>query len=490
MSKVLDGTSLSGCHVPYDDLREWLDEVKRLGELRNVDHASCEEDIGEATEILHHSDPSPAALFDHIPGYSKGFRVLTNFFGGKRMNMSLGLPTDLNKQELSDTFYETYKNLKPLPYQTIANGPIFENVQMGDEVNVKQFPAPFWHEQDGGRYIGTGCFVITKDPDTEIVNLGTYRVMVHDDKNVGFYISPGKHGRIHRDKYFERNEAMPVAIVIGGDPLLFLMSCSDVPFNVTEYNVAGALRGKPYPVVQGKLTGLPIPAHAEIVLEGYVHPDKRLHEGPFGEWTGYYGSGDEEEPVMEVQAIYYRNNPIILGCPPSRPPDSIARFRAIMRSAMLKEEMGKAGVPDVTGVWAHEIGGNRMFLAVSIKQRYPGHARQAGHIATFCGAGNYAGKYVVVVDEDIDVSDLEEVIWALVTRSDPSESIDIIDRVWSTRLDPRIHPDKKKVSNFTNSRCIIDACRPWEWRDKFPLVNMLSPEKNKKAKEKFGWLLE
>lgn len=490
MSKVLDGTSSSSSQVQFEDLREWLDEVERLGELRHVLHASWQEDIGGVTEILHHSYPSPAALFDQIQGYPQGFRVLTNFFSGKRMNMTLGLPTELSKQELSDTFYEIYKNLKPLPYEFVSDGPVFDNIQTGDEVSVLQFPTPFWHELDGGRYIGTGCFVITKDPDTGIVNLGTYRVMVHDDKNVGFYISPGKHGRIHRDKYFERKEAMPVAIVIGGDPLLFLMSCTEVPFNITEYDIVGALRGKPYPVVKGKLTGLPIPAHAEIVLEGYVQPDKRIKEGPFGEWTGYYGSGEKEEPVMEVHYIYYRNNPIILGCPPTRPPDNIARFRAILRSAMLKEEMGKAGVPDVTGAWAHEIGTNRMFLAVSIKQRYPGHARQAGHIATFCHIGNYAGKYVVVVDDDIDVSDLEEVMWALVTRSDPAESIDIIDRAWSTRLDPRIHPDKKEANNLTNSRCIIDACRPWEWRDQFPPVNMLSPEKAKKLREKFRWLLE
>jgi 4-hydroxy-3-polyprenylbenzoate decarboxylase len=104
----------------------------------------------------------------------------------------------------------------------VEDGPVLENIKTGDEVNVLSFPAPLWHERDGGRYIGTGSFNITQDPDEGWVNLGTYRVMVHDEKTVGFYISPGKHGRIHRDKYMGRNEPMPAAVALGGDPFLFL----------------------------------------------------------------------------------------------------------------------------------------------------------------------------------------------------------------------------------------------------------------------------
>jgi 4-hydroxy-3-polyprenylbenzoate decarboxylase len=314
--------------------------------------------------------------------------------------------------------------------------------------------------------------------------------MVHDEKTVGFYISPGKHGRVHRDKHMARNQPMPAAVVVGGDPLLYLMACNEVPYGISEYEFAGALREKPYPVVRGKVTGLPIPAHAEIVLEGFVDPKKRRREGPFGEWTGYYASDVRDEPVLEVKAIYHRNDPIILGCPPNRTPDELARYRAVIRSGLLKQELEKSGLSGIKAVWAHEVGSSRMLLNIAIEQRYGGHATQVGHVASQCHVGAYAGRYVIVVDDDIDVSNLDEVIWAMVTRSDPATSIDIIHNAWSTALDPRIHPDEKAKGKLTNSRAIIDATRPFEWRDRFPKVNMPSPETARKAREKFSYLLE
>jgi 4-hydroxy-3-polyprenylbenzoate decarboxylase len=482
-----------GLHVEllYDDLRQWLAEAEKLGEVRVISGASWQEDIGMAAEIALHSDAAPCLVFDEVPGCAKGHRVLTNFFGGKRKNMTLGFPAHLNKLELSEAFLEHYlKDLKRVPVQHVETGPVFENVLMGDDVDVTKFPTPVWHERDGGRYIGTGSFNITEDPEEHWINLGTYRVMIQDKKTVGFYISPGKHGRIHRDKYQARNEPMPTAIVVGGDPLTFLMACSETPYGVSEYELVGGIRNKPVQVVRGKVTGLPIPANAELVLEGFVDPSKRLLEGPFGEWTGYYASDTRPEPVLDIQAIYHRNNPIMLGCPPLRPPDELARYRAVTRSALLRQNMVKAGVPDVRAVWAHEVGTARMLVGVSITQRYPGHATQAGHVACQCHVGAYAGKYVIVVDEDIDVSNLDELIWAMLTRSDPATSIDIVHNAWSTPLDPRISPEEKAKGNFTNSRAIIDACRPFFWRDKFPPVNAPSPAVMKKAREKFGYLLE
>ena len=476
----------------YEDLREWIVEADKLGEVRYVDGLSWEREIGMATELLHHSDPAPAALFDNIPGYPKGFRVLTNFFGGKRQNMTIGFAEGLNRLELSEGFLEVYENEdnQPVPHEIVDDGPIFENVITGDDVDITMFPTPNWHEDDGGRYIGTGGYNVTRDPEEDWINVGTYRVMIHDEKTVGFYISPGKHGRIHRDKYAARGEMMPSAIVLGGDPMTFLMSSSEVPYGLCEFDLMGGLRGKPVECVKGKITGLPFPANAEIVIEGWIDPNEFRLEGPFGEWTGYYASDVREEPVMHVEAIYHRNDPIMLGCPPQRPPDELARYRAVARSALLKRSIKAAGVPDVTAVWAHEVGTARMLVALSIKQRYAGHAAQAGHVACQCHVGAYAGKYVIVVDDDIDVSDLEQVIWAMLTRSDPATSIDIVNNAWSTPLDPRIPPEEKAKKNFTNSRAIIDACRPFHWRDKFPKVNMPSAELAKETRERFSYLLD
>jgi 4-hydroxy-3-polyprenylbenzoate decarboxylase len=474
----------------FDDLRGWLTAVRELGEVREVQGATWQQDIGMATELLHHSDPAPAALFDKIPGYPDGFRVLTNFFGGKRMNMTLGFPEVDNKVELADAFTALYCDADPIPQEVVDNGPIMENVQTGAQVNVLSFPTPLWHERDGGRYIGTGSFNVTRDPDEDWVNLGTYRVMVHDEKSVGFYISPGKHGRIHRDKYMALGEPMPAVIVVGGDPLLFLMACNEVPYGVCEYDLAGALRGKPYPVIKGRITGLPIPAHAEIALEGFVHPTKLRKEGPFGEWTGYYASGSREEPVFDVKAVYHRNDPILLGCPPNRPPDELARYRAVIRSGLLREQLAKSGLSGIKAVWAHEVGSSRMLLAIAIEQRYPGHSIQVGHVASQCHVGAYAGKYVIVVDDDIDITRLDELVWAMLTRSDPATSIDIIHNAWSTHLDPRISPEHKKKGQLTNSRAIIDATRPFAWKDQFPVVNVPSAEVARKTREKFAYLLD
>ena len=136
---------------------------------------------------------------------------------------------------------------------------------------------------------------------------------------------------------------MPVAVVCGGDPMTFLMACSEVPYGVSEYEIVGGIRGKPVEVINGPVTGLPIPADAEIVLEGFVEPGNERIEGPFGEWTGYYASDLRPEPVLDIKAVYHRNDPILLGCVPQRPPDEICRFRAVVRSGLLRESIAEGG---------------------------------------------------------------------------------------------------------------------------------------------------
>ncbi len=477
----------SGYNLAYNDLREWIKAIDAMGQLKHVNGANVENDIGEATDVLHHTAGSPAALFDNIPGYEPGFRVLVNAFQTHgRICYTLGVPHDVPLAEMQDAWRRKRKEMQPIAPVEVTDGPVMENIMRGDDVNLLKFPAPKWHPNDGGRYLGTGSYDVTRDPDDGWINCGTYRVMLHNEKQVGYYISPGKHGRIHRQKYFDRGIEMPVVMVIGGHPLHFLASCTEIPYHLSEFDWVGGVQGEPVKIIKGPITGLPFPADAEIVLEGFASPTERLWEGPFGEWTGYYASDTRPEPVLNVKAVYHRDNPIILGAPPNKPPDEQARYRAFLRSALLRDDIEAAGVPDVQGVWAHEVGGSRLFLAVSIKQRYAGHARQAGHVAAMCHAGAYLGRFVVVVDEDIDPTNLEDVMWALCTRCDPVRDTDIIQRAWSGPLDPAIHPDEKGH----NSRLIFDATRPFEWRDKFPAVSNLTPEQQKIARERWSWLLE
>ncbi len=472
------------------DLRTWLERVDQLGALRRVDGASAEADIGEASDLLQHTEDAPAVLFDNVPGYRSGFRVLVNALGSiDRMSVALGAPTGLTKLELSTVWRDRILKLEPVKSVEVTDGPVMENVQRGDDIDVTIFPAPLWHPGDGGRYLGTGSYDVTRDPDDGWVNVGTYRVMVHDARRLGYYISPGKHGRLHRQKYFDRGEPCPVAMVFGSHPAIFLAASNEVPYGVTEYDWVGGVLGERLEVIRGPVTGLPIPAGAEIVVEGYATDTERLPEGPFGEWTGYYASGERPEPVLHVEAVYYRNDPIILGCPPGRPPDELSRYRAPLRSALLHEELLKAGVPDIAGVWQHEAGGSRMLIVVALTQRYPGHASQVLHVAASCHTGGYAGKYVIVVDDDIDPSNLEEVMWAVCTRSEPAESIDFVRRAWSTPLDPRITPARRAAGDFTNSRALIDATRPFEWRDSFPPVNVPPLAARQSALARWSYLL-
>jgi len=485
------GSNVKG-EIAYNDLREWLVYAERLGEVRHVTGANWQEDIGLAAEAILRAENGPCVVFEEIPGCPKGHRVLLNVFAGKRRNMTMGFPDHLSKSELSEAYRDAYlKEMRIIPHEIVADGPVLENVLEGDAIDVTKFPAPVWHEKDGGRYIGTGTYSITIDPEEKWLNAGAYRAQVHDAKTVGVIMAAGHHGYIHREKYFAKGEAMPVVMVLGGDPLAFFYGGMEAPYGVFELDIIGGLRGRPVKMVRGKVTGLPFPADAEIVLEGYISPDKRHMEGPFGEWTGHYAGGATMAPVLDIKAIYHRNDPILLGVPPmGAGPDEMARYRAVLRSATIKQNMANAGVPDVQQVWCHEVGGARMLHGVSIKQRYPGHAAQAGQIAAQCGASAYASKYVIVTDEDIDVTNLESLLWAMLTRTDPKDSIQFITGSWDSPADPRLSPEKRAVRNMTHSVAIIDACKPWHWRDQFPPSNTPSPEVAKKAREKFGHLLD
>jgi len=472
--------------MEYHDLRTWLKRVEQLGELRVIRGAHWNLEIGVLAEFLMRGRNEPVVLFDAIKDYPAGYRVLVNDVGSrKRLALTLDLPIDLDERGLMDAWRKARKKIQPIPHKIVQDGPVLENILQGEEIDMWKFPTPQWHEEDGGRYIGTGDAIITTDPDNGTLNMGTYRVMVHGRDKVFVYISPGKDGRIHRDKWFARGEPMPVVAVLGSDPLLHMVASWTLPHGQCELDYLGGLRGEPLEVIRGPVTGLPIPAAAEIAIEGYVDPNDRQPEGPFGEWTGYYASGVRDEPVVQVKALYHRNDPIILGSPPVKPPSGKVYTHGILRSAAIQEEMEGAGVHGIRGVWFHEAGAGKMLIAVSIEQRYPGHAKQAGMIASQARSAAYMGRYIVVVDSDIDPMNLEDVIWAMCTRSDPAKDIDIVRRCWSSPLDPMVSPEQRKNRDFSSSRAIIDATRPFEWREEFPKVSESSPELREKVLAKW-----
>ena len=474
--------------APHEDLREWIERTEAMGELMRVEGVDWNLEMGSVAEMIYHAKPDnpPAILFEKIPGFDEGFKVLSGATNSpKRLALTLGLDKPSNPLDVVRAYRKRLETFEEIPPREVNTGPIMENVDRDDAVDLYKFPVPFLHEQDGGRYFGTGDLVIMRDSETDWVNLGTYRVMVHDKNTVGLWMSPGKHGRHIREKYFAQGKPCPVAISVGHDPLLFLSAGNEVDFETSEFAHAGGHRGRPIDVTSSELHGLPIPAHGEIVLEGEILPDEKRPEGPFGEWTGYYASKVREDYVVRVRRVYYRDNPIHTMARPGRPPSDYSLSKCVVKSALIWEDIENAGLRGVQGVWCHEPGGGRLFNVVSIKQDFPGHATQALLLTAGALAANYLGRFVIVVDEDIDPTNIHDVTWAMATRCDPVEDIDIIRKAWSGPLDPL----KKAGDNF-NSRALIDACRPYDWIDEFPDVAEASPEEKARTLEKFGHLLD
>src|SRR5579875_1901670 len=263
---------------PHEDLRDWLAMVDALGDLRVLEGVSLD-DVGRITEMLQHTDGAPAVLFDAFPGYPPGYRILVNAQSERRrLAVTLGLPAEISVWDLMDEWERRMDTVTPLPVSMVpddpARAPVTEVTESGADVNLLRFPVPLWHAGDGGRYIGTGDCVITRDPDSAWVNVGTYRAMVHDARSTGLYISPGKHGRMHRDKAFDLGEPLPAVVLAGMDPLLFVASCLEMPPGVNELEWAGGMRGRPVECFAGRSTGLPIPARAEVALEGILRPGR------------------------------------------------------------------------------------------------------------------------------------------------------------------------------------------------------------------------
>ncbi len=468
-----------------EDLRGWLDRVEQRGELERIKGAQWDTEIGCLTSLNWRRKPSPALLFSDIPGYPSGYRVLTGSTRtASRIALTFGLPEGLSGLPLLEAvrkkFGEWESKLEQFPPRMVSSGPILENVMSGEQVNLLNIPVPKWHEEDGGRYIGTGDAVITRDPETGTVNAGTYRVEVHDRKTTGLYISPGRHGFLHLQKWHAEGKRAPVLVSVGHHPLVFRVSCLEVPVAM-EFNYMGSVRGEPMDLIEEEVTGLPFPADSEIVIAGWCPPDRKSPEGPFGEWHGYYASKERPALIIEVERIYHRNDPILMGSPPGRPPSDTSFFMILMSSAMLMNELTQAGVPDIHGVWFSEVG-QQQFITISIKQRYAGHARQAALLTSQLKRASYMNRYVVVVDEDIDPTNNDDVLWAIASRSNPETGIDIIRRTRSSSVDPTI---RKPAEALFNSRAIIDACKPFEWIDEFPKVIDFKPEIVNRLKEKY-----
>ncbi|MHB8762765.1 MAG: phenylphosphate carboxylase subunit beta [Deferrisomatales bacterium] len=451
------------------DLREFIDQCEKAGDLKRVTaEVDWDLEMSHIAKLVEEKD-GPAVLFENVKGHTSPV-LFGAYSNTRRLARVLGKPANLSMCELS---YEWMKLSvgEVIRSKELTTGPIFENIIDGDDVDVFKVPSPKFYEKDGGRYIGTACFMVVRDPETGEINLGTYRSQVLDAKTVGAQILKGKRGDRILQKYRKAGKKMPICLVVGCDPLLMLAGSAMVE-NADEYDVVGTLRGKPVEVVKGQLTGLPIPADAEWVLEGYVDGDNLKAEGPFGEYTGYYTEEIYKpvlKPAIDVKRIYHRNNPVFLAASVGRPVNDNHMMLAFVRNATLWTELTKMGIPGIQSVYMPPEACGRFWAIVSVKQLYPGHSDQVAAAVIASNTCTYGLKGLIIVDHDINADDLPRVWWALATRYDAERGTQIIHRGRSTPLDPALHANPNK---FITSRIIMDATLPFEWKEKPVQVEM------------------
>ncbi len=449
----------SGGAAPQD-LREWIARAEPLGLLQRIKaEVDWDEEMGAITYLAHQRINAPTLLFERVRGCPPGFQALWNMIGSSpdRFALAIGEPTGLRIMDLIDRCRTAFTRTIPPVVVKGDQAPVNAHHMVGKEVDVTVFPAARHWPKDGGRYIGTADAVITRDPDGGWLNVGTYRMMVHDRNHVGLYLSPGKDARLHIERYWSRGEPCEVVAAWGVDPAMFIAASQTFPKTASELNFVGGMTGHPVELVQGQATSLLYPARAEIVMEGVIALHAQKLEGPFGEFTGYYGRPEDYAFLVEVKAVHHRPDPILThALMADYPANECALLYALARSARIWNDLDKLGVPGIKGVYCHPAAaGGFAMTVIALEQRYAGHAPQVLALAAQCPGGAYFSKWIIAVDHDVDPSDMNQVIWAMSTRCNPVEDIDILRQTWSTWLDPTQNPPEERPYG---SKALINAC--------------------------------
>ncbi|MDD5474205.1 MAG: menaquinone biosynthesis decarboxylase [Candidatus Methanoperedens sp.] len=428
--------------MAYKDLREFIEILEKKKLLKRIKtQVSAELEI---TEILDRvvKRGGPALLFENVKGYK--FPVFANAFGTmERMCLALGVDNldeigmrirKLLEFEAPSGIWEGIKMI-PQVVELTSFAPKYVNSGTCKEVILKEgfslddFPILKCWQHDGGRFI-TLPLVFTKNPKTGKQNVGMYRMQVYDGKTTGMHWHIHKHGaRDYADATGDGK--IGVAVAIGADPAVVYSATAPLPDNIDEMMFAGFLRKKNVELVKCETVDLFVPAHAEIILEGYVDAKERRVEGPFGDHTGYYSLADEF-PVFHIICITHRKNPIYHATVVGIPPMEDAYLGKATERIFLP--LIKAQLPEIVDINLPVEAVFHNLCIVSIKKRYPGHAKKVMFALWGMGQMMFA-KTIIVLDDDVNIQDLKEVLWATTTRMDPANDVMIIDKAPTDTLD-------------------------------------------------------
>lgn len=447
--------------MPYSDLRQFIQRLDEEGQLKRV-----KKEVDWNLELSHiakinesQQGGGSALLFENVKGYP-GRRVFSSALTAReRLALALEMPQDTSLMNLSLEWVNRIQNNR-VPPRCVDTGPCKENILMGKDADVTRLPAPWFYPEDGGRYVGTAGFLISRNLDSGRLNLGTYRLMVVDEHRASIMIVRAKDAEIDLRGYAEKGIPMPVAYISGVDPTIFLCSSTLFGLDESEYDIVGALRGAPLEVVKAETSDLLVPATAEYVIEGEIMPGELLHEGPFGEYTGYYsGKGDESREFIKIKCITHRNDPILWSTTVGRPTTDTHMIMSVNRTASLWNDLKKMGIPGIKAVYGAPASAGRMLVIISMKPMYHGHSTQVGLAAFASVTGNYGLKTVILVDDNIDPENMDQVMYALSFKYQPEFGTQILRRGRSTPLDPSL----PRSNRFLTSRIIIDCTTPYEW---------------------------
>lgn len=448
--------------MAYENLEEFVSCLEQAGELKRI-----KIEVDPILEISHITDrvcksQGPALLFERVKGFS--IPVLTNTFGSyKRITLALGVESLEEISRRIESLLEMeipqglIQKLRLIPKYARLMGYIPEIVKKGpcqeviyqDDASFDRLPILQYWPKDGGRYL-TSTQVFTKNLENGKRNVGMYRMQIYDGQRAGLHCQIHHDGHRALRQYQAARKNMEVAIALGDDPALTYAASAPMPWGMDELLLAGFLRSRKVELVKCKTIDLEVPANAEIILEGYVDPEERVEEGPFGDHTGYYTPPDYY-PVFHLTCITHRKNPIYPAILVGKPPMEDAYLGKATERIFLP--LIKSQLPEIIDLNLPVEGGFHNLAIVSIKKEYPFHARKVMHSLWGLGQLMFL-KVIIVVDEDVNVHNWSEVIWKAGNSIDPKRDTCFVDG-------PVDVLDHASYLPMIGSKMGIDATKKW-----------------------------
>ena len=429
----------------FEDLSGFVESLEKIDQLKRITtRVSVDLEIAEILRRVMYKNEGPAVLFENVEGYK--IPVLGNAFGSlRRLKIALDMEnfeeigermSALTRLKIPHGLLNKFKMLPKLSEiadygpKSVNSGPITEIIETSNpSLNIlpiiKSFP------KDSGRFITFGI-TVTKNPETQVRNMGVYRLQVIDSKKAIMHWQIHKRGALHYQMNKENSQKTEVAIVIGADPATVFSAVAPVPEGLDKFLFAGITRKKGIELVKCRTIDVEVPAAAEIVLEGYVDPSELNVEGPFGDHTGYY-TPPEPFPTFTLTGIMMKKNPIYLTTVVGKPILEDAYIGKVIERSFLP--LVRLFQPEVVDFSMPPAGWFQGLAIVSIKKRYPGQAKKV--MMGLWGMGQLSlTKILIVVDQDVNVHDMNDVIWAVTTRADPKRDTMLIDNAPTDTLDP------------------------------------------------------